>query len=146
MAPITTIAMNSLPRRLGSTASAANSALRQIGSALGPAIFGVILTQPHPGHPARPCTCRGSGLSPADQGQVIGTVNGVGIQAGAFLHLNSGEAIGRALAATRGELHRRAPHLRASSAESACSWQPPWPSLRSGSAPAPRHERRSPRW
>ena len=97
MAPITTIAMNSLPRRLGSTAGAANSALRQIGSALGPAIFGVILTNRTldtlPGHVAA------SGLSPADQGQVIGTVNGVGIQAGAFLHLNSGEATGQALAA-----------------------------------------------
>ncbi|MDV9170153.1 MFS transporter [Streptomyces sp. W16] len=97
MAPITTIAMNSLPRRLGSTAGAANSALRQIGSALGPAIFGVILTNRTldtlPGHVAA------SGLGPADQGQVIGTVNGVGIQAGAFLHLNSGEATGQALAA-----------------------------------------------
>ncbi|MGW7242669.1 MFS transporter [Streptomyces sp. NPDC054804] len=44
MAPITTIAMDALPHRLGGTAAAANSALRQIGSALGPAVFGVILT------------------------------------------------------------------------------------------------------
>ena len=97
MAPITTIAMNSLPRRLGSTAGAANSALRQIGSALGPAIFGVVLTHRTlgtlPGHVAA------SGLNPADQGQVIGMVNGAGIQAGAFLHLNTGEATGQALAA-----------------------------------------------
>lgn len=97
MAPITTIAMNSLPRRLGSTAGAANSALRQIGSALGPAIFGVVLT--HRTLDTLPAHVAASGLSPADQGQVIGTVNGVGIQAGAFLHLGTGEATGQALAA-----------------------------------------------
>ncbi len=110
IAPITTIAMNSLPRRLGSTAGAANSALRQIGSALGPAIFGVILT--HRTLDALPAHVAASGLDPADQGQVIGMVNGAGIQAGAFLHLDSGEATGQALAAYGGELHRRAAHLR----------------------------------
>ncbi|MFJ5304766.1 MFS transporter [Streptomyces sp. NPDC088350] len=97
MAPVTTIAMNSLPRRLGSTAGAANSALRQIGSALGPAVFGVVLIHRTldtlPGHVAA------SGFAPADQGQVIGMVDGVGIQAGAFLHLDTNEATGRALAA-----------------------------------------------
>jgi EmrB/QacA subfamily drug resistance transporter len=97
MAPITTIAMNSLPRRLADTAGAANSALRQIGSALGPAVFGVILTNGTldtlPGHLAR------SGLSAADQGQVGGLVSHVGIQAGAFLHLKAPEATGKALSA-----------------------------------------------
>lgn len=97
VAPITAIAMNSLPRRLASTGGAANSALRQIGSALGPAIFGVILT--HRTLDALPAHVAASGLDPADQGQVIGMVNGAGIQAGAFLHLDSGEATGRALAA-----------------------------------------------
>lgn len=97
MAPITTIAMNSLPRRLGSTGGAANGALRQIGSALGPAIFGVILTHRTLG--ALPGHVAASGLAPADQGQVIGMVNGAGIQAGAFLHLGTGEATGQALAA-----------------------------------------------
>lgn len=97
MAPVTSIAMSSLPGRLASTGGAANSALRQIGSALGPAIFGVVLTNRTldtlPGHVAA------SGLSPADQGQVVGMVDSVGIQAGAFLHLNTGEATGQALAA-----------------------------------------------
>lgn len=97
MAPITTIAMNSLPRRLADTAGAANSALRQIGSALGPAVFGVILTNRTldtlPGHLAR------SGLSAADQGEVSGVVSHVGIQAGAFLRLKTPEATGQALSA-----------------------------------------------
>jgi MFS family permease len=97
MAPITTIAMDALPHRLGGTAAAANSALRQIGSALGPAVFGVILTHRTlatlPGHLAS------SGLSPADQGQVGGLVSGVGIQAGAFLHLKTPETTGQAQAA-----------------------------------------------
>ncbi|MEU6139677.1 MFS transporter [Streptomyces sp. NPDC047081] len=97
MAPITTIAMNSLPHRLAGTAGAANSALRQIGSALGPAVFGVILTNRTldtlPGHLA------GSGLSAADQGQVNGLVSNVGIQAGAFLHLKTPQSTGQALSA-----------------------------------------------
>lgn len=97
MAPITTIAVNSVPRRLAATAGSANSALRQIGSALGPAIFGVILTNRTlatlPGHLAA------SGLSQADQGQVNGTVSAVGIQAGAFLHLSTAQSTGQALAA-----------------------------------------------
>ncbi|MCI3275382.1 MFS transporter [Streptomyces cylindrosporus] len=97
MAPITTIAMNSLPHRLAGTAGAANSALRQIGSALGPAVFGVILTNRTldtlPGHLA------GSGLSAADQGQVNGMVSNVGIQAGAFLHLKTPQSTGQALSA-----------------------------------------------
>jgi hypothetical protein len=97
MAPVTTIAMNSLPHRLADTAGAANSALRQIGSALGPAVFGVILTNRTldtlPGHLAE------SGLSAADQGQVGGLVSHVGIQAGAFLRLKTPEATGQALSA-----------------------------------------------
>ncbi|MEV1019487.1 MFS transporter [Streptomyces sp. NPDC050264] len=97
MAPVTTIAMDSLPHRLAGTAGAANSALRQIGSALGPAVFGVVLTRQTldtlPGHLA------GSGLDAAGQGQVLGTVTDVGIQAGAFLRLGSGRDTGRALTA-----------------------------------------------
>lgn len=97
MAPITTIAVNSVPRRLAATAGSANSALRQIGSALGPAIFGVILTNRTlatlPGHLAA------SGLGQADQGQVNGTVSAVGIQAGAFLHLSTAQSTGEALGA-----------------------------------------------
>ncbi|MER5433697.1 DHA2 family efflux MFS transporter permease subunit [Streptomyces sp. NPDC002588] len=94
MAPITTIAMDSLPHRLAGTAGAANGALRQIGSALGPAVFGVVLTQRTldtlPGHLA------GSGLNPAEQGEVLGVVSHVGIQAGAFLRLDTPAATGRA--------------------------------------------------
>jgi EmrB/QacA subfamily drug resistance transporter len=94
IAPITTIAMNSLPRRLAGTAGSSNSALRQIGSALGPAVFGVLLTHRTlatlPGHLAT------SGLSARDQGQVGGLVSHVGIQAGAFLHLETPAATGRA--------------------------------------------------
>ncbi|MGP4007199.1 MFS transporter [Streptomyces sp. 4N124] len=97
MAPITTIAMNSLPHQLAGTAGAANSALRQIGSALGPAVFGVILTNRTldslPGHLAQ------SGLNAADQGQVNGIVSNVGIQAGAFLHLKTPQTTGQALSA-----------------------------------------------
>ncbi|WP_329577932.1 MFS transporter [Streptomyces sp. NBC_01361] len=97
MAPITTIAIGSLPHRLAGTGGAANSALRQIGSALGPAVFGVILTNRTldtlPGHLAQ------SGLAAADQGAVHGMVSSVGIQAGAFLHLKTPEATGRALSA-----------------------------------------------
>ena len=78
-------------------AVSANSALRQIGSALGPAVFGVILTNRTlgtlPGHLAA------SGLSQAHQGQVNGMVSSVGIQAGAFLHLSTGQSTGQAVAA-----------------------------------------------
>ncbi|MFF3935232.1 MFS transporter [Streptomyces phaeofaciens] len=97
MAPITTIAMDSLPHRLAGTAGAANSALRQIGSALGPAVFGVVLTQRT--LDTLPAHLAGSGLSPAGQGEVLGVVSHVGIQAGAFLRLDSAEATGRAQAA-----------------------------------------------
>ena len=97
IAPITTIAMNSLPHHLASTAGSANSALRQIGSALGPAVFGAVLTDRTlaalPGHLA------GSGLNPADQGQVGGLVSHVGIQAGAFLRLDTPTATGQAMSA-----------------------------------------------
>ena len=97
IAPITTIAVNSVPRRLAATAGSSNSALRQIGSALGPAVFGVILTNRTlatlPGHLAA------SGLGQADQGTVNGTVSSVGIQAGAFLHLSTPQTTGQALAA-----------------------------------------------
>ncbi|WP_246576896.1 MFS transporter [Actinospica durhamensis] len=97
MAPITAITVDSLPRRYAGTAGSANSALRQIGSALGPAVFGVILTNRTlgtlPGHLAA------SGLSQADQGQVNGMVSSVGIQAGAFLHLSTGQSTGQAIAA-----------------------------------------------
>ncbi|BBA96333.1 putative transmembrane efflux protein [Actinacidiphila reveromycinica] len=97
LAPITTIAMNSVPRDLAGTAGAANSALRQIGSALGPAVFGAILTDRTvaalPGHLAS------SGLGPADQGKVGGLVSNVGIQAGAFLRLDTPAATGRAMSA-----------------------------------------------
>ncbi|WP_034261428.1 MFS transporter [Actinospica robiniae] len=97
MAPITAVTVDALPRRLAGTAGSANSALRQIGSALGPAVFGVILTNRTlatlPGHLAA------SGLSQADQGQVDGMVSNVGIQAGAFLHLSTDQSTGQALAA-----------------------------------------------
>ena len=97
IAPITTIAVDSVPRRLAATAGSSNSALRQIGSALGPAVFGVILTDRTlstlPGHLAA------SGLSQADQGTVNGMVSSVGIQAGAFLHLSTPQTTGQALAA-----------------------------------------------
>ncbi|MDT0427316.1 MULTISPECIES: MFS transporter [Streptomyces] len=77
-APITTIAVNSLPPRLAPTAGAASSALRQIGSALGPAVFGVLLTNRTlstlPGHLAA------SDLGTADRGQVLGMVSDAGIQ------------------------------------------------------------------
>ena len=97
IAPITTIAVDSVPRRLAATAGSSNSALRQIGSALGPAVFGVILTHRTlatlPGHLAA------SGLSQADQGTVNGMVSSVGIQAGAFLHLSTPQTTGQALTA-----------------------------------------------
>ncbi|GAA3706761.1 MFS transporter [Streptomyces tremellae] len=97
LAPVTTIAMNSVPRPIAGTAGAANSALRQIGSALGPAVFGAVLTDRTvaalPGHLAA------SGLSPADQGRVGGVVSRIGIQAGAFLRLDTAAATGRAVTA-----------------------------------------------
>ncbi|MFD7133880.1 MFS transporter [Streptomyces sp. NPDC059894] len=97
MAPITTIAMDSLPHRLAGTAGAANSALRQIGSALGPAIFGVVLT--HRTLDTLPAHLADSGLGPADQGEVLGVVSHAGIQAGAFLRLDSAETTQQAHAA-----------------------------------------------
>ena len=97
IAPITTIAVDSVPRRLAATAGSSNSALRQIGSALGPAVFGVILTtrtlSTLPAHLAA------SGLNQADQGTVNGTVSSVGIQAGAFLHLSTPQTTAQALTA-----------------------------------------------
>ena len=86
-----------MPRRLAATAGSSNSALRQIGSALGPAVFGVILTDRTlstlPGHLAA------SGLGQADQGTVNGLVSSVGIQAGAFLRLSTPQTTGQALTA-----------------------------------------------
>ncbi|MQY22590.1 MFS transporter [Nocardia macrotermitis] len=97
LAPITTIAVNSVPPQRAGTAGAANSALRQIGSALGPAVFGVVLTDrllhTLPGHLAA------SGLAARDQGMVTGIVSKAGIQAGAFLHLKDGHSTGLAHAA-----------------------------------------------
>ncbi|MEU4659342.1 MFS transporter [Streptomyces sp. NPDC023723] len=90
MAPITTITMDSLPYRLAGTAGAANSALRQIGSALGPAVFGVILAgrtlDALPGHLAA------TDLAAADQGKTLGIVHNAGIEAGAHLQLGSDAA------------------------------------------------------
>ncbi|WP_067680851.1 MFS transporter [Nocardia miyunensis] len=97
LAPITTIAVNSVPPRLAGTAGSANSALRQMGSALGPAVFGVVLTNrllaTLPGHLA------GSALEPRDRGMVAGIVSKAGIQAGAFMHLDSGRGTALAHAA-----------------------------------------------
>ncbi|MFE7624873.1 MFS transporter [Streptomyces sp. NPDC057509] len=86
-APITTIAVNSLPPRLAPTAGAASNALRQIGSALGPAVFGVLLTRSTLN--ALPDHLAASSLGAADKGQVLGVVSDAGIQAGAFLRLSS---------------------------------------------------------
>ncbi|MFJ7241756.1 DHA2 family efflux MFS transporter permease subunit [Streptomyces olivaceus] len=97
LAPITSIAISSLPRHLADTAGASNSALRQIGSALGPAVFGAILTDRTLA--ALPEHLATSGLDGAAQGQVEGVVSHVGIQAGAFLRLDSAPATERALTA-----------------------------------------------
>ena len=97
MAPITTIAVNSVPRQLAATAGSANNALRQIGSALGPAIFGAILTDRTLA--ALPDHLAASGLNPADQGTVDGMVSAAGIQAGAFLHLSTPQSTAQAQAA-----------------------------------------------
>ncbi|GAA4790187.1 MFS transporter [Streptomyces ziwulingensis] len=90
MAPVTTLTMDSLPYRLAGTAGAANSALRQLGSALGPAVFGVILAgrtlDALPGHLAA------TGLAAADRGKTLGIVTDAGIEAGARLQLGSAEA------------------------------------------------------
>jgi EmrB/QacA subfamily drug resistance transporter len=97
LAPVTTIAVHSVPHRVTAVAGSANSSLRQIGSALGPAIFGVILTArllaTLPGHFAA------SGLNAAGQGETEGMIHGAGIQAGAFLHLQTSQATGQALTA-----------------------------------------------
>jgi EmrB/QacA subfamily drug resistance transporter len=95
--PVTTIAVHSVPHETIPVAGSANSSLRQIGSALGPAIFGVVLTDrllaTLPGHLAT------SGLSAAGMGETEGMIHGAGIQAGAFLHLQSAQATGQALSA-----------------------------------------------
>jgi EmrB/QacA subfamily drug resistance transporter len=97
LAPVTSIAVHSVPREVAATAGSANSSLRQIGSALGPAIFGVILTDrvlaTLAGHLAA------SGLSPASQGEVSGIVHGAGIQAGAFLRLKTAQTTAQAVGA-----------------------------------------------
>ncbi|MYU32352.1 transporter [Streptomyces sp. SID8358] len=80
--------MNSLPPRLAPTAGAASSALRQIGSALGPAVFGVLLTNRTLS--TLPGPLAASDLGTADRGQVLGMVSDAGIQAGAFLRLSTG--------------------------------------------------------
>ena len=97
LAPITTIAVNSVPAHLAGTAGTANSALRQIGSALGPAVFGVVLTDRLLA--ALPRHLADSGLGIGDQGMVAGIVSKAGIQAGAFLHLGSGRGTALAHAA-----------------------------------------------
>ncbi|NED72669.1 MFS transporter [Streptomyces sp. SID9944] len=97
VAPITTVAMNSLPRHLAPVAGSSNSALRQIGSALAPAVFGVVLT--HRTLSSLAGHLSASGLSQADQGQVDGMVHGAGIQAGAFLRLSGEQSTEQALGA-----------------------------------------------
>ncbi|WP_129840284.1 MFS transporter [Streptomyces sp. RFCAC02] len=90
IAPITTITMDSLPHRLAGTAGAANSALRQLGSALGPAVFGVVLAgrtlDVLPGHLAA------GGLTAGDQGTALGVVTHAGIEAGGHLRLGTADA------------------------------------------------------
>jgi MFS family permease len=155
MAPITTIAVNSVPCSLAGTTGSANSALRQIGSALGPAIFGVILTQRTlsalPGHLAA------SGLSQADQGTVNGIVSNAGIQAGAFLRLSNAAVDRSGACRLRRRLHRRPAHLRARRRARggrsgpgdagrprdavAVAKRAGWPSRRRASAPPGRGER-----
>ncbi|GJF33588.1 MFS transporter [Kitasatospora sp. NE20-6] len=97
MAPITTIAMNSLPHHLAGTAAASNSALRQIGSAFGPAVFGVLLT--HRVLATLPAHLADSGLGAADRSQALDVVSHAGIHAGAFLHLDTPDATRQAHAA-----------------------------------------------
>ncbi|MFD7811503.1 MFS transporter [Streptomyces sp. NPDC059785] len=97
LAPITSIAISSLPRHLADTAGASNSTMRQIGSALGPAVFGAILTDRTLA--ALPEHLSTSGLNAAGQGQVEGVVSHVGIQAGAFLRLDTAPATEQALTA-----------------------------------------------
>lgn len=95
--PVTTIAVHSVPHQTIAVAGSANSLLRQVGSALGPAIFGVVLTgrllATLPGHLAT------SGLNAAGMGETEGMIHGAGIQAGAFLHLQTAQATGQALTA-----------------------------------------------
>lgn len=97
IAPITTIAINSVPPALAGTAGSANSALRQIGSVLGPAVFGVVLTSRILA--ALPVHLAQSGLDAGGQGKVMRVVSQAGIQAGAFLHLETGDATALAHAA-----------------------------------------------
>lgn len=97
MPTITSVAIDSVPRGLASTAGSSNSALRQIGSALGPAIFGVLLTNRIVA--TLPTHLAASGLNPVDQGNVTGMVSTEGIQVGAYLQLSTQQATGQAITA-----------------------------------------------
>ncbi|MEU6258555.1 MFS transporter [Streptomyces sp. NPDC047043] len=107
MAPITAVAVGSVPHHLAGMASAGSNTLRQVGGAMGPAVFGVILTN----HTVSslPSTLAQSGLSTADQHQVTAAVAREGLSAAGHLGLPA-PATGQALGAF-GESFSSALHM-----------------------------------
>ncbi|MET7512219.1 MFS transporter [Streptomyces sp. NPDC005480] len=96
MAPITAIAVSSVPHHLAGMAGAGSNTLRQVGGALGPAVFGVILTQHTVS--ALPEQLSAAGLSAADQDSVLNAVASDGLAAAGHLDVGA-SATARALGA-----------------------------------------------
>ncbi|CAM5458628.1 MFS transporter [Streptomyces spiroverticillatus] len=94
MTPITAIAVSSVPHHLAGMAGAGSNTLRQVGGALGPAVFGVVLTS----HTVNslPGNLAAAGLNAADQRYVVDAVTSQGLGAAGHLGLDAG-ATGRAL-------------------------------------------------
>ena len=93
--PMTATAVSSVPYRRAGMAAAGNSAFRQVGSALGPAILGALLTSRAvstlPGHIA------GAGLGRAQEQAMTAAMHAGGFSAVGALHL--GPDYGRAMGA-----------------------------------------------
>ncbi|MCS0599705.1 MFS transporter [Streptomyces sp. LP11] len=96
MAPITAIAVTSVPHHLAGMAGAGSNTLRQVGGAMGPAVFGVVLTD----HTVAslPDNLAAAGLSAADRQHVVNAVTSEGLGAAGHLGLG-GKATGQALSA-----------------------------------------------
>ncbi|MGW3149543.1 MFS transporter [Streptomyces sp. NPDC001177] len=85
MAPITALAVGSVPHHLAGMAAAGSNTLRQVGGAMGPAVFGAILTSR--AISALPADLAESGLPSSTQHQVMSAVHIHGLSAADHLGL-----------------------------------------------------------
>ncbi|WP_211268940.1 MFS transporter [Actinoplanes subtropicus] len=95
MTPMTAVAVGAVPRSLAGMASAGNNAFRQIGSALGPAVLGTLLSAKATATLGAHLTA--SGVTGSLHRQVVATADASGL--GAVAHLSLGASAGQVYAA-----------------------------------------------